>query len=197
MNRNRFLRACLTVGGLLALPAARAVGRAMGRARAGQGFLVRAGQDRAHQPQALFEGDTFLTKISAADTAGDLYVFESSRVKEGGPSLHYHFEQDEWWYVLSGEFLIKVGDTVYEAKAGDSVFGPRRVPHSFAKVGAAEGRLLMIFQPAGKMEECFRLISQGATRNMSEAEQDAFREAHGFKRVGPPLRQLKAMTGGK
>ena len=113
------------------------------------------------------------------------YVFESPRLKEGGPTHHYHFEQDEWWYVLAGEFLIKVGD---------SVFGPRMVPHSFAKVGAGEGRLLMIFQPAGKMEECFRKISQGATRNMSEAEQDAFREAHGFKRVGPPLRQTKRMA---
>ena len=196
MNRNRFLQACLAFGRLLAFPAARAARRARSRARAGQGFLVRAGQDRANRPQSLFDGDTFLTKIAAADTAGDLYVFESTRLKEGGPAHHYHFDQDEWWYVLAGEFLIKVGDTVYEAKAGDSVFGPRMVPHSFAKVGPAAGRLLMIFQPAGKMEECFRLISQGATRNMSEAEQDAFREAHGFRRVGPPLRQARPMTGG-
>ena len=157
-------------------------------------FAVMASQDRFNRPQSLFQGDTFTTKIATADTGGDLYVFESSRVKEGGPVHHYHFDQDEWWYVLSGEFLIKVGEKVYEAKAGDSVFGPRMVPHSFAKVGAGEGRLLMIFQPAGKMEECFRKISEGATRNLSEVEQDAFREAHGFKRVGPPLRQPKPMT---
>ena len=135
-----------------------------------------------------------MTKVSTADTDGDLYVFESTRLKEGGPSHHYHFEQDEWWYVLEGEFLIKVGETIYEAKAGDTVFGPRMVPHSFAKVGPGESRLLMIFQPAGKMEECFRKISEGVTRNMTEAEQDTFREEHGHKRVGPPLRQLKAMT---
>jgi len=145
------------------------------RRREGKGFAVKASQDRANQPMMLFEGDTFLTKIGTADTSGDLYVFESSRVKEGGPSHHYHFEQNEWWYVLTGEFLIKVGETIYEAKAGDSVFGPRMVPHSFAKVGLGEGRLLMTFQPAGKMEECFRKISHGATRNLSEAEQDAFR----------------------
>ncbi|PJJ61014.1 cupin domain-containing protein [Hymenobacter chitinivorans] len=193
MKRTHFVQACLATGALLTLPVSLAVG-AIRRYRAGKGFLVKAGQDRASQPMALFDGDTFLTKIAAQDTEGDIYVFESSRVKEGGPAHHYHFDQDEWWYVLSGEFLIKVGDTVYEAKAGDSVFGPRMVPHSFAKVGAGEGRLLMIFQPAGKMEECFRKISQGLTRNMSEAEQDAFRVAHGFKRVGPPLRQPKPMT---
>ncbi len=193
MKRNHFLQACFATGALLAFPVARAA-QAVRRSRTGKGFTVKAAQDRSGQPMSLFEGDTFLTKIATADTAGDLYVFESRRVKEGGPSHHYHFDQDEWWYVLAGEFLIKVGDTVYEAKAGDSVFGPRMVPHSFAKVGADEGRLLMVFQPAGKMEECFRQISQGVTRNMSEAEQDAFREAHGFKRVGPPLRQAKRMV---
>ncbi|QDA62380.1 cupin domain-containing protein [Hymenobacter jejuensis] len=193
MNRNHFLQACLATGALLAFPMTLAA-RAMRRPRVSKGFAVKATEDRFNQPMSLFEGDTFLTKIATADTDGDLYVFESRRVKEGGPAHHYHFTQDEWWYVLAGEFLIKVGDTIYEAKAGDSVFGPRMVPHSFAKVGASEGRLLMIFQPAGKMEECFRKISQGVTRNMSEAEQDAFREAHGFKRVGPPLRQPKRMV---
>lgn len=193
MKRSDFVKAFLTTGALLALPVTVAA-NAIARYRTGKGFLVKATQDRTNQPLSLFEGDTFLTKIATADTNSDLYVFESRRVKEGGPVHHYHFAQDEWWYVLEGEFLIKVGDTVYEAKAGDSVFGPRMVPHSFAKVGAGEGRLLMLFQPAGQMEECFRKISQGVTRTMSEAEQDAFREAHGFKRVGPPLRQAKRMT---
>jgi len=192
MNRKSFLQACLATSGYLALPFTLAA-ESIRRYRDGKGFTVKAAQDRQNQPMALFDGDTFLTKIATADTAGDLYVFESSRLKEGGPAHHYHFEQDEWWYVLAGEFLIKVGNTVYQAKAGDSVFGPRMIPHSFAKVGEEEGRLLMIFQPAGQMEECFQKISQGVTRNMSEAEQDRFREAHGFKRVGPPLRQSKPM----
>lgn len=33
----------------------------------------------------------------------------NQRETEGWPILHTHFEQDEWWYVLEGEFLIKVG----------------------------------------------------------------------------------------
>lgn len=193
MERKSFLKACLAIGAFVAAPFSLMAGAVKAR-REGKGFLVKAGQDRANQPMALFDGDTFLTKIAPADTAGDIYVFESRRLKEGGPTHHYHFDQDEWWYVLAGKFLIKIGETIYEANAGDSVFGPRRVPHSFAKVGEEEGRLLMIFQPAGKMEECFRKISQGATRNMSEAELDKFREEHGFKRVGPPIKQLKAMT---
>lgn len=193
MKRTHFLQACLATGAFLTLPIT-LLAKAVRHYRMGKGFVVKAAKDRFNQPMSLFDGDQFLTKIATADTEGDLYVFESRRLKEGGPLHHYHFEQDEWWYVLAGEFLIKVGETVYEAKAGDSVFGPRMVPHSFAKVDPVEGRLLMIFQPAGKMEECFRKISQGVTPNMSEAEQDAFREAHGFKRVGPPIKQAKPMV---
>lgn len=49
----------------------------------------------------------------------------------------------------------------------------------------------MFFQPAGKMEEMFQKISEGATKNMSEEEQDKFREEHDLKRVGPPLKNFK------
>ena len=153
--------------------------------------MVNASKDRFDKPLSLLEGDTFMTKVATRDTDGDIYVFESVRVKEGGPSHHVHFEQDEWWYVLSGQFLIKVGDVLHEAKAGDSVFGPRNVPHSFAKVGEGEARLLMFFQPAGKMEEFFTKVSAGFAKNMTEAEQDAFREAHGHKRVGPAIKNWK------
>ncbi|WP_436488752.1 cupin domain-containing protein [Chitinophaga sp. ARDCPP14] len=94
---------------------------------------------------------------------------------------------------MKGEFLIKVGDVTYKAKPGDSVFGPRKVPHSFSKMGEGEARLLMFFQPAGKMEEFFIKLSEGAAKNMSEEELDRFREEHGFKRVGPPIKYLKKL----
>lgn len=190
MKRNSFLTACLTVVATGTSSLARAKDF-YHNYRPGKAFWVKSGKDRNEKSISLFEGDTFSTKVSTLDSDGDIFVFESTRVKEGGPSHHVHFEQDEWWYVLSGEFLIKVGDTTYEAKAGDSVFGPRMVPHSFSKVGEGEGKLLMYFQPAGKMEEFFKKVSAGAMTNMSEAEQDQFRETHGFKRVGPPIKYFK------
>lgn len=190
MKRTSFLRTCLSVGAALTLPV-RLLAETVRKLRVGKGFKVGAGNDRSDKAISLLEGDTFMTKVSTRDTDGDIYVFESIRVKEGGPSHHVHFEQDEWWYVLSGQFLIKVGDELHEAKAGDSVFGPRNVPHSFAKIGEGEGRLLMFFQPAGKMEEFFTRVSAGFAKDMSEAEQDTFREAHGFRRVGPAIKNWK------
>ncbi len=190
MERNNFLKVCFSTLGLVSFPFDVFAGTAKSL-REKNGFKVDSGKDRTNNSLALFEGDTFDSKVSTADTDGDIYVFESRRTKEGGPAHHYHFAQDEWWYVLQGEFLIKVGDITYEAKAGDSVFGPRMIPHSFAKIGEGEGKLLMFYQPAGRMEEMFKKIAAGATKNLSETEQEKFREEHGLKRVGPPIKNVK------
>lgn len=157
----------------------------------GKGFFVAAGKDRFDKSISPFEGDTFFTKVSTGDTDGDIYMFESTREKKGGPPLHVHYEQDEWWYVLQGEFIIKVGDQLFQAKAGDSVFGPRKVPHAFAKIGEGEAKLLMFFQPAGKMEAFFTALSQGASRNLTPEQDKEFRKGHGVEIVGPPLTYLK------
>ena len=190
MKRNAFIKRCLSLGALIAVPFA---SEARSRKRKGtdKGFKVAAGKDRFGQQLKPFDGDSFFTKVSSKDTDGDLYVFESTRLEEGGPALHYHYDQDEWWYILEGAFLIKVGDITYEAKAGDSVFGPRGVPHCFAKTGKAPGKLIMIFQPAGKMEECFQKLSAGVTKGMTPLQRDEFRKEHGFERIGPALLQLK------
>lgn len=190
MERSKFLKLGLSAGALLAFSGKILAGIKF-KARVDKGYLVPAGKDRFDKSQPVFGGDMFYTKVSGRDTDNDLYVFESSREKEGGPALHFHYDQDEWWYVLEGEFLIKIGETTYKAGKGDSVFGPRMVPHCFAKTGDGVGRLMMIFQPAGKMEECFRKISEGYTANMTEEERDQFQKDHGFERVGPPLTYLK------
>jgi mannose-6-phosphate isomerase-like protein (cupin superfamily) len=33
--------------------------------------------------------------------------------------------QDEWWYVLEGEYVFQIGEKRLQAKVGDSVFGPK------------------------------------------------------------------------
>jgi len=190
MQRSSFVKLLLTAGAAITTPVSLAAKRLSGK-RAGKGFMVAAGKDRNDHSISLMEGDTFFTKISTADTDGGMYLFESTRVKAGGPPLHIHAEQDEWWYVLSGEFLIKVGDEQYTAKAGDSVFGPRGIPHTFAKVGEAEGRLLILYQPAGKMEAYFKAVSEGVLTKMTDEEKNAYRKERGVEIVGPAIGHLK------
>lgn len=183
MKRSSFLKSC---GAFVAL-ATTSITTFARQFRVGKAVIVKAGKARNDQAMALFEGDSFHTKVGTKDTDGDIYVFESSRIKEGGPSYHLHYEQDEYWYILKGEFLFKVGDEEFTAKEGDSVFGPRMVPHAFSKVGEGEAKLLMFFQPAGKMEALFQQISEGKFSKLTEEEKAKINHAHGVKRVGPPL----------
>lgn len=155
------------------------------------GFKVDAGKDRYGTILKPFAGDHFYCKVSGKDNDGDSYVFESTREAEGGPVLHTHFDQDEWWYVLEGDFLIKVGENLYEAKPGDFVYGPRMVPHTFSKIGTRPGRVLIGFHPAGKMEEYFTKLSQGVAKNLSDEQREVMRREHGFETSGPALRVLK------
>ena len=190
MKRNIFLHRLFGAGIILTNPLG-AMAKSHAKNREKTGYKTSAGEDRFQKPINLFEGDTFYTKVSTKDTDGDLYIYESSRVKKGGPALHFHYSQDECWYILEGEFLIKVGDQLYNTKAGDTVFGPRGVPHAFTKTNDGSARLLMTFQPAGKMEEFFIAVSEGKLAKMPLAEQDEFKKQHGFEIVGPALEYHK------
>jgi mannose-6-phosphate isomerase-like protein (cupin superfamily) len=190
MKRNSFLKISLTIAASLTAPFA--VLAKYRKDREKKVIKVISGEDRFGKPISLFQGDTFYTKISTTDTDGDIYVFESTREKEGGPALHLHYEQDEFWYILQGKFLFKVGEETFNAKAGDTVFGPRNVPHAFAKIGKGEAKLLIFYQPAGKMEKMFKDISEGATKNITTQEEKArFFQEYGLKLVGPPLTYSK------
>ena len=188
MNRKNFLRLSVALPLVPGFTKSAPLFRAD---RSGKGFAVYRDKDRFDKSITLLEGDTFFTKVASKDTNGDLYVFESTRIKQGGPSFHIHQDQDEWWYVLEGEFRIKVGDELFDVKAGDSVFGPRGVPHTFSKVGEGTARMIITFQPAGRMEEFFSSVAKGILKGKSEKEQDDFRKAHGFERVGPALDYFK------
>lgn len=90
------------------------------KTRTNKGLHVIAGRDRFDKPISLFEGDTFFTKVSSRDSDGDVFVFESTRLKEGGPSYHLHYDQDEFWYVVKGKFQFKVVEENFIATEGDT-----------------------------------------------------------------------------
>jgi len=186
MKRNSFLKLFLAAGSFVTIPFT-ALAKYRKEKRVDKGFKVDAGKDRFNESITLFEGDTFYGKVSTKDTDGDMYIFESTRDKKGGPPLHYHYEQDEWWYILEGEFLFKVGDQTFTAKAGDSVFGPRMIPHAFSKISEDIGKMVMTFQPAGKMEQHFKERSEGKYKNMSAEEVNVIQKEHGFVVIGPAL----------
>jgi mannose-6-phosphate isomerase-like protein (cupin superfamily) len=186
MKRSSFIKGSLLIGTSFTQSVS-AWAKKYTSGRTKKAIKVAAGKDRNDKPLTLFEGDTFFTKVASADTDNDLYIWESTRIKKGGPTEHFHYSQDEWWYILEGEFLFKVGNETFIAKKGDSVFGPRMVPHAFAKTNEGEAKLLMLFQPAGKMEAFFKAVSKGEMAKMTEEQRNAFKKQYGFEVTGPAL----------
>lgn len=154
--------------------------------RATRAVYVAAAADRFGAALDYLNG-RFDCKISGKDTGGELCVFETFRTAKGGPPLHIHRDQDEWFFVRDGEFVFRVGDETVTARAGDSVLAPRGVPHAFANVSET-GTLIVGFQPAGTIETFF-LESRRLSQSLDASLQDwqTVGRRHGIEIVGPPL----------
>ena len=151
-------------------------------------FVVRSGEAR-YQEELNIMGGVFDCKVSAKDTDGELCIFDTIRNEKGGPALHFHYNQDELFYIINGEFRIKVGDDIFDLKPGDFAFAPRMLPHAFTKTSDDDGHLLIAFQPAGTMEDFFTQMAKFGKDIPKNQEQvmKALWAAHGMKVVGPPL----------
>ena len=147
---------------------------------------VSAGADRFQVLHQAFGLKPIDFKVSAQDSDGRLFIVEHTNSHPGGPPRHIHHEQEEWFYVLAGEYVIEVGENSYSLGPGDSVLAPRSVPHVWACVGSGHGRILITFQPAGQMEAFFEESTQ-LDSLPAKAELAALFERHGMSLTGPPL----------
>ena len=157
--------------------------------RVKKGFKVAANKDRYEEELSIM-GGRFACKVSGKDTNGDLCIFDTLRQEKGGPARHLHYKQDEWFYVIKGEFIVNVGDDTFTLKAGDSAFAPRKIPHAFAKTSEGEAQMLVLFQPAGTMEDFFKQMSKLGP-NIPKDQEKKLKElwhTHGMEIVGPPLK---------
>jgi len=157
--------------------------------RAGKGVRVGAQEDRFGE-ELLIMGGRFDLKVSGRDTGGDLCIYDTFRESKGGPALHRHHFQDEWFYVIRGEFIVQVGDETLSLHPGDSALAPRKIPHAFTKISEEEGQMLVLFQPAGSMEDFFKQMSKLGKEILPNQEvvmKQLFVD-HGMEVVGPPLK---------
>lgn len=153
--------------------------------RSDRGIVVKAGESRFRELTVISGGSPNDIKVSGQDTEGNLSVFEYTGNSKGGPPLHYHHNQDEIFFILDGVYKFKVGGDLHELKKGDTIFLPRKVPHTFAQM-TEKGRMYFIFQPSGKMEEFFRTISRLKAEPTPDEGAKIFAD-HDMVVVGPPL----------
>ena len=197
MNRKQFLQlsglagAATAMGGIsgcrsglaAGMPSSTAANRSASGTRA---VYVPNGRNRFKEEMMIWGVIPLQIKVSTADTAGSLFVFEHANMGKGGPPRHFHYEQDEWFHAVKGNFAFEVGDEQFTLRAGDSLFAPRLIPHVWAHVGDNPGTLLLAVQPAGSLEAFFVKSSRMDKPPSPEQAEQEF-AAHGMKVVGPPL----------
>jgi quercetin dioxygenase-like cupin family protein len=161
-----------------------------------------ASADRAKDGYVLGkdEGDAFyllgmleIIKIGGQETGGAYGLMEvTARAGDGSP-WHSHPDEDEWFYVLDGDFTFYVGDTRLELSTGAFAFGPKGVPHTFI-AGPDGGRALIGFQPF-HFEGFLREVGEPATELVVPPPLDAppdmeklipIAARNGMQILGPP-----------
>lgn len=142
--------------------------------------VVGANQDRYDHPTPM-GFSTLLCKVGTQETAGGLFLIEHKNLGAGGPALHMHLAQEEWFYVMEGRVAFQVGQQRLELGPGESILAPRRVPHTFAGSGPTPAHMLIAFCPAGKMEAYFHDID-GAKPPANPVE---FLRRYDMEYIGP------------
>lgn len=157
--------------------------------RTEKGFKVNSGEGRIHGHIQLkgVNSNVLDVKVSGKDTDGGMAIFEQTSLSQGkGTPLHIHHSQDEVFYILEGEYYFQVGDEKQTLIKGDSIFLPRTIPHAWTQVSAT-GRMTVIVQPAGKLEEFFLTVA-ALNHEPTPEEMNKIFSDNDMQVVGPPLK---------
>lgn len=130
------------------------------------------------------KGHEYWFKATLELTGGVFSLTESRSSRGAVVAPHVHDVHDEGQYVLEGEYRFTIEDVEHVARAGDFVFVPRGVVHSFA-VGDEGGRCLTFFVPGG-YEAVFRDVAvEIANGHVHEWEWGHIAREHGTRFLIP------------
>ncbi|MEO8597678.1 MAG: cupin domain-containing protein [Candidatus Solibacter sp.] len=138
-------------------------------------------------------GSEIVVRIASVDVDNAFTVFEGQVAPQDGPPMHRHLHQDEVWHVRKGEFRFVVDGQEIHARAGDTVYGPRGVAHTFQNTGSTPGTLLTTVVPGG-LDEFFEEVEMISPRGVAPdpAKLAPVLKKWGQELLGPPLRALPA-----
>jgi mannose-6-phosphate isomerase-like protein (cupin superfamily) len=158
-----------------------------------QAVLVHAGFTRKSDgtsEQVRSSSGMFDTQVvRSSDSDGRLAVFlfpVADHQPYAGAPLHMHHEQDEWIYILAGEFVAEVDGKRMRLRAGDSLLMPMKVPHRWSVAQTQQCGAIHLYSPAGLMEMDWSGVARDPDANKLEARKAEF-ERHGLALLGAPL----------
>ena len=132
------------------------------------------------------QAKTSRCKVSSEDSAGACTVFELNALPRSGPFQHVHHREDEWYYILSGEFLFRAGGEEYNLLTGGSIWLPRGIPHVWANTATIDGKLILMCQPGG-FEKFFDEIGRVPVDKKSSDTMRDLIAKYGMEMLGPPI----------
>jgi quercetin dioxygenase-like cupin family protein len=125
-------------------------------------------------------------KASSEDTNGVCTIFELNALPRSGPFLHVHHREDEWYYVLSGEFIFRAGGEEHSLLTGASIWLPRGIPHVWANTATAGSKLILMCQPGG-FEKFFDEMGKVPMDKKSPDTMRDLMAKYGMEMLGPPI----------
>jgi mannose-6-phosphate isomerase-like protein (cupin superfamily) len=169
------------------------VNQATNKRNARRPVLVRSGftrtsdntDERAPLPSGMFDTEV----VRSSDSEGRLAIFvfpAGDHHPYRGAPLHVHHEQDEWLYILAGEFVAEVDGKRMRLKPGDSLLMPMKVPHRWSVAQEQHCGAIHLYSPAGLMEMDWSPVAQDTDPKNQEARKAEF-ERHGLTLLGAPL----------
>jgi quercetin 2,3-dioxygenase len=100
------------------------------------GFVVPPGTAPRYAGPQGREADISEIYATRLQTGGSLGLLKQIIAPKSGPPTHVHLTEDEFFYVLKGDFKVKLGDQVIDAPAQSVMFVPRGVSHTFQNAGS-------------------------------------------------------------
>jgi quercetin dioxygenase-like cupin family protein len=99
-------------------------------------------------------GGVYRIVTTASESHGRHFAFVATEPPGGGPRLHTHTTEDEYFLVLKGEISFYINGRVSVAQPGESAFVPRGAQHCFKNCSDRDAQVLVLFTP-GNIEGFF------------------------------------------
>jgi mannose-6-phosphate isomerase-like protein (cupin superfamily) len=152
---------------------------------AAQPPVLRAGGSLTGSPIRFIGKETFV-KLAAGDSACPISILEDVSPPRHGPPFHSH-EFEEFFYILTGEFLFEVNGASFNAGPGDFIHAASGVPHVFQNISDQDARMLILTRPGG-IERYFAELEVCSMNNPGNiAALNGIGAKYGIKVLGPPI----------
>lgn len=138
--------------------------------------------------------ENLIFKLTGEDTNGALDLVEGTIGYQAGPVMHIHQDQDEIFYILDGSLHWRIGEETLDTEAGDTVYVPRGVPHTYINLSEKPARAIAVFSPGG-FDRFMDAWTALLATSPSPEEMGELAARYNQVAVGPPLAVAMGLNG--